>query len=285
MQEKIELNRIREFGDIIDDSLQFFKQNWKPLLKSYFTICGFFWLASLLLGIFNQINTFHRIHDGQSPFSTTYFLYFLFEYIDFIIITLTVLSFISLYKEKGNEAPSVEEVWSFVKYYFFRAFGSYLLLTLCIIIGAVFCILPGIYLAVSFSLVLPVIVIENSTLSYAFSRCFQLIKNNWWFMLGAVFVSEIILVVALLAIIIPVMIIAFGVTFLTNVSMLTMYSYASIIIGHLLQFAYMFPIIVICLVYFSLVEQKDDGNLLQRINNIGVVAVSNSSNNESTEEY
>ena len=284
MQEKIELNRIREFGEIIDDSLQFFKQNWKPLLKSYFTICGFFWLASLLLGFFNQINTLHRIHDGQSAFTTTYFMYILFEYIDFIVITLTVLSFISLYKERGNEAPSVEEVWSFVKYYFFRAFGSYLVLSVCIVIGAVFCILPGIYLAIAFSLVLPIIIIENSTLSYAFNRCFQLIKNNWWFMLGAVLVSEIILGVALLAIIIPVMIIAFGATFLTNVSMLTMYSYTTIIVSHLLQFAYMFPIIVVCMVYFSLVEQKDDGNLLQRINNIGVTN-SNSINQESTEEY
>jgi len=102
-------------------------------------------------------------------------------------------------------------------------------------------------------------------------------------MLGAVLVSEIILGVALLAIIIPVMIIAFGATFLTNVSMLTMYSYTTIIVSHLLQFAYMFPIIVVCMVYFSLVEQKDDGNLLQRINNIGVTT--NSINHESTEEY
>jgi len=284
MQEKIELNRIREFGEIIDDSLQFFKQNWKPLLRSYFIICGFFWLASLLLSFFNEINTLHRIHDGQSPFTTTYFLAVVFEYINFIVITLTVLSFISLYKEKGNEAPSVEEVWSFVKYYFFRAFGSYLVLSVCIVIGAVFCILPGIYLAIAFSLVLPVIIIENSTLSYAFNRCFQLIKNNWWFMLGAVLVSEIILVVAMLAIIIPVMIVAFGATFLTNVSMLTMYSYATIIVTHVLQFAYMFPIIVVTMVYFSLVEQKDDGNLLQRINNIGVTN-NNSINHESTEEY
>jgi len=99
-----------------------------------------------------------------------------------------------------------------------------------------------------------------------------------------VLVSEIILGVALLAIIIPVMIIAFGATFLTNVSMLTMYSYTTIIVSHLLQFAYMFPIIVVCMVYFSLVEQKDDGNLLQRINNIGVTN-SNSINQESTEEY
>ena len=284
MQVKIELNRIREFGEIIDDSLQFFKQNWKPLLKSYFSICGFFWLASLLLSFFNEINTLHRKQDGQSPFTTTYFLALLFEYINFIVITLTVLSFISLYKEKDNAAPSVEEVWSFVKYYFFRVFGSYMVLSLGIVIGAVFCILPGIYLAIAFSLVLPVIIIENSTLSYAFNRCFQLIKDNWWFMLGAVLVSEIILVVAMLAIIIPVMIIAFGATFLTNVSMLTMYSYATIIVTHLLQFAYMFPIIVVTMVYFSLVEQKDDGNLLQRINNIGVTN-NNSINHESTEEY
>lgn len=284
MQEKIELNRIREFGDVIDDSIQFFKQNWKPLLKSYFAICGFFWLASLLLSFFNEVNTLHRIHHGQSPLSGTYFLALLFEYINFIVITLTVLSFISLYKEKGKEAPGVDEVWSFVKYYFFRIFGTYLVLTLAIIVGTFFCLLPGVYLAVTFSLTLPIMVIENSTLSYSFNRCFQLIKNNWWFTLGAIIVSNIILVVAMLAIVIPVVVIAFGATFLMNVNMLTTYSYATIIITHLLQFAYMFPIIVVTITYFSLAEQKDDGNLLQRINNIGVVTNSNL-NNELTEEY
>ena len=45
MQMKVELSQIRTLGEIIDDSILFFKQNYKALLKSYFVICGFFWVA------------------------------------------------------------------------------------------------------------------------------------------------------------------------------------------------------------------------------------------------
>jgi len=290
MQEKVELKKLRSFGEIIDDSILFFKQNWKPLLKSYFYICGFFLVASLLVSIFNQDNTMRRIERGESYFSSTYFLSLFFDYVSFIITMLTVYSYISLYKEKGNEAPEVAEVWSFVKYYFFRVFGSYLVLTLCIIMGCVFCIVPGIYVGVVFSLVIPIIVIENSTLSYAFNRCFQLIKNNWWFTLGLVFVSVVIIFAATMAVGIPAAIVVFAATFLTKVSGLSVYSYATVIISHLLQFLYIYPYIVIAFTYFNFVEQKDDDNLLHRIMNLGKPAgnpstVTTTAGETSPEEY
>ena len=190
MQEKVELNKIRSFGEIIDDSMLFFKQNWKPLLKSYFYICGFFWAASLLVSIVNQINTFQRIELNESKYSGTYFMAWGFEYLTFIVITLTVLSFISAYKEKGNQAPDVSEVWGFVKYYFFRVFGTYLLLSVGIAISFFFFVFPAIYLIITFSLVMPIMVIENASLNYAFSRCFQLIKGNWWPTLGGDFSKQ-----------------------------------------------------------------------------------------------
>jgi hypothetical protein len=283
MQDKIKLNQLRSFGEVIDDSIQFFKQNWRALLKSYFYICGFFWVTSLIISFVNEIQTLRRVELGGSIFSVTYFSSLAFEMLSHLIITLTVLSFVSLYKEKNNEAPSVEEVWGYVKYYFFRVFGSYLVLLLCTIIGTVFCILPGIYLAIVFSLIIPIIIIENATLSYAFNRSFQLIKNNWWFMLGVVFVSLLVIVAVLMAIIIPVMLIVYVTTFLTNVGSSHVYLYATIIITHLLQFVYMLPLIVIALAYFSFVEQKDDGTLLQRIMNLG--KTDNSLTQEPTEEY
>jgi hypothetical protein len=286
MQEKVELKKIRSFGEIIDDSILFFKQNWKPLLKSYFYICGFFLVASLLFAIFNQNNTMHRIQRGESFLSGTYFLSLLFDYVSFIITMLTVYSYISLYKEKGNEAPDVTEVWGFVKYYFFRVFGSYIVLTLCIVIGCVFCIVPGIYVGVVLSLVVPIIVIENSTLSYAFNRCFQLIKNNWWFTIGLTFVSALIIGAATMAVGIPIGIVVFAATFLTKVRGLSVYSYATVVITHLLQFLYIYPYIVIAFAYFSFVEQKDEGTLLQRIMNLGKPTGNSTTTEETTtEEY
>jgi hypothetical protein len=269
MQEKIELNRVRTFSEIIEDSIQFFKQTWKPLLKAYFTICGFFLAASFIVGIFNTASTLQHTARGESIFTFTYFMSLLFGLLDYLLITLTTLCFIALYKEKGNEPPTVAEVWSYIKFYFFRILGSSIALFALICAGAVCCIIPGIYLGVVFSLTLPIMVMENTTLSYAFNRSFQLIKDNWWFTFGVGFVIQIILVAVMFAVTVPIMLITYAATIFTNTSILNVYSYAIVVSTHIVQFLYLLPLIGLTLTYFSLTEIKDDGTLLQRIMMIG----------------
>ena len=53
---------------------------------------------------------------------------------------------------------------------------------------------------------------ENATLGYAFSRSFQIIKNNWWFTIGVAIVTEIIIGAAMFSIAVPVMIITWATT-------------------------------------------------------------------------
>jgi len=269
MQEKIEFNQVRSFGEIVDDTVQFFKQNWKPLLRCYFFICGFFWVTSFVVSVFNQMQTLQNVANGESVFSLTYFLAIGFEFLNYMMINLTVLCYISLYKEKGNQAPTVEEVWAYVKYFFFRIAGSYISLGIAIAVGTVCCLIPGIYLAVVFSLVIPIIIMENATLGFAFNRSFQLIKNNWWFTLGVFFVIQLLIVVAFMAIVIPVLLITYGTMFLTTVNFLNVYSYATIAVTHLFQFLYVLPLIGIAFTYFTLTEQKENGTLLQRIMMLG----------------
>jgi len=283
MQEKIELNRIRTFGEIIEDSIEFFKQNWRQLLRSYFTICGFFWVLSLLTAILNQVQAAQRLAIGESQFGFMYFLSIVLGLVSGIVIVLAVLSFMALYKEKDNEAPSTEEVWSYVKYFFFRVFGSYLALIVCLGAGLLCCIIPFFYLAVVFSIIFPIMIMENSTFGYAFSRSFQLIKKRWWQVLGVIIVSEIIIMVAMMAVGIPVTLVALGAKFLTNVNGTSVYTYATIIFGHLLQVLYPLPLIAVTLSYFSLTEEKDEGALYQRIMNIG--NHDTGTNDNLTEEY
>jgi hypothetical protein len=283
MPEKIELNHFRQFGEIIEDSIQFFKQNWKPLLKAYFTICGFFLLASLLVSVFNQVETEQHKAAGESAFTFTYFAALTFEFLNFLAITLTTLSYISIYKVKEDGAPTVEEVWSYFKYYFFRTLGSYIALGAFICAATLCCILPGVYLSVVFALVFPVMIIEDTTLGYAFNRSFQLIKKNWWSMFGVIAVTEILLAAAIIAIIAPVMIVVFASSFITNVSNTSLYTYTVIIVSHLFQFLYILPIIGVTLAYFSYAEQKDDGTLLQRIMMLG--KNNTETDQQPTEEY
>ena len=51
MTENIEFKKRRDFGQVINDTFTFMRQNFKPLIKTYFIFCGLFVLASLLCAL------------------------------------------------------------------------------------------------------------------------------------------------------------------------------------------------------------------------------------------
>jgi hypothetical protein len=283
MQPKVELNQIRDLGQVVDDSILFFKQNWKPLLRAYITICGILWAAETVISVVNQIQTLHRIAYGDSIFTPTYFIALLFGFLNYTLIGLTGFSYITLYREKGKEPPTVEEVWSYVKYYFFRIFGGSIALVLLIIVATLCCIIPGVYFYPIFTLIPAIMVMENTSLGYAFSRSFQLIKGKWWSTFGISIVMAVIITAGMFLLIIPAMMITGGLSLITVVNFATAYTIVSNVVMHLLQFLYLLPVIATGLVYFSLTEQKDDLSLLQRIEMLGQHVPE--SDQSETEEY
>ena len=269
MQPKVELNKIRSFSETIDDSILFFKQNWKPLLKAYFTICGFFWVTSLLLGTFNQFNSFKLQDQGESIFGLTYFLSAVFELVNYAMVFLTTLSYITIYQQKEKEAPTVEEVWGYVKFYFFRVTGSFILVSLLVAVGLVMCFIPGIYLGPIMALVLTIMIVENTSLRYAFSRSFRLISDSWWYTFGVIFMMSLIIAISMLLFVIPAAAIASVIVFITGTHAREIYMTAMTITLHLVQFLHIMVLIAIALVYYNLTEQKEDLTLLQRIQMFG----------------
>jgi hypothetical protein len=55
MQPKIELAKTRDFGEIINDTFLFMRQNFKPLLKYFFTFCGIFLAAGTVCSTLYQL--------------------------------------------------------------------------------------------------------------------------------------------------------------------------------------------------------------------------------------
>jgi len=298
MKEPLEFRKIRDFGDIINDSIAFIGQNWKPLLKSVAVICGFFILASLAMSIVEQMKLMNIMNDkldvakayqnyGSSPFATiftwSYFLTLLLNILTYTSIPLTIYCFITLYVEKGNTAPEVEEVWSYFKFYFWRVFGSGILLGIGFIIAFIMCVIPGIYLLPAFSLVVPIIVLENGTLGYSFSRSFQLVKDNYWLVLGIIVVVFIIYFTASFILVLPINIITVGSVVTTGHKLTTTYVILNSIAAHIsIVFSIINPIAVaVC--YYSLTEQKEGTGLMDRIEQLG--KADNNQEQASSEEY
>ncbi|MCO5937347.1 hypothetical protein NAF17_17505 [Mucilaginibacter sp. RB4R14] len=271
MLPKVELLRIRKLGEVVDDSILFLKQNYRPLLKSYFFICGVFWVAGIISAMFGQTQTFQLQAKGESAFSYTYIIAMILAFLNYLLTTITILSYISLYQQYDKQPPSVEDVWSYVRYYFMRVLGSAVVLLIMNALAFLLCFFPGIYFVPLNMLIITVMVIENGGLRYSYGKARQLLKKNWWTLLSSLMVITFVNVAALILLCIPVAIIIFLLYFFAHINDNNAIYLTLSFIMSFAQVFYILPVIVLALSFYSFNEQQDDNSLLKRINMLGTI--------------
>ncbi|WP_157687361.1 hypothetical protein [Pedobacter psychrophilus] len=195
----------------------------------------------------------------------------LFSFATFYVISLSTYAYINIYVEKKRETPTLEEVWSYSKYYALRFLWANFLAVIFLIAGLVMCVLPFFYLWPILSIALSAIVLENGDISYSFSRGFKLIKENWWMSFGTLIILTIVYYACAMAIILPVTIAGSGATlFLPDFNLPFYVLVIKSVLTSLAQFLILIPIIGVSLLFFSLVEKKESEGLLERINSVGL---------------
>lgn len=281
MSEKLEFRKLREFGEIINDMFQFLKQNFKPLMKTYIYLCGFFVLAGMIAAIMYQLGL-QKIGFGlgnsQDPsnvlsrfsqlFTFNYLIVIVFSLLNYTAITVSMLSFIALYIQKGNQAPSLDEIWAYFKYYFLRVLGSSIAVSVFLVICLIFCGIPFIYVFPAMSLFYSVMVLENGSFEYSFSRSFKLLKDQWWVTAGAIFVIWIITYACMSMAAMPAMILGM-ISGFTHKGLSTLLLVVTTVIQYVCQVFMILPVIGVTLCYFNLVERMDNTGLMERINKLG----------------
>ncbi len=296
MQNKLEFRKLREFGEIINDMFQFIKQNFKPLMKTYIYLCGFFVLAGMLAAIMYQLGlkdlgfgymgasaSSNPITRFSQLFTFNYFLVIIFSVLNYTAIVVSTLSFIALYIQKDNQAPSVDEVWAYFKYYFLRVFGSSIAIGIFLVLCFLFCGLPFVYVFPAMSLFYSVMVLENGSFEYSFSRSFKLLKDQWWVTAGAIFVIWIITYACMSMASIPAIILTMAAAFTkASTGLSTLAIISATVIQYVCQVFMILPVIGVSLCYFNLVERLENTGLLERINNLGKAE---SDLNSTSEEY
>ncbi|PWS28061.1 hypothetical protein DHW03_10915 [Pedobacter yonginense] len=284
MAEKIEFKKIREFGEIIGDTFLFIRQNFKPLMKAFLYLCGIFILGGILTMIMTQLqvgdmqenfrNSYNfsgeSVWSRLSKFVIQYLFMMMFMMLSYTSVYVTVLSYVALYIQKGNVAPNVEEVWSYYKYYFFRMFGSGIVISIFLVFCFACCFFPGVYVFPAVSIMSVIMVIENASLGYSFNRSFKLLRNEWWATAGVLIVVSIITYACTLLVQLPATIIAMVSAFTHAEQRITKtYAIVASISQYLSQIFLIIPILAATLIYFNLVERKESTGLLDRIDGLG----------------
>ncbi|HRI21466.1 MAG TPA: hypothetical protein PLA68_10960 [Panacibacter sp.] len=284
-QQKIQLRKIRDFGENLGDTFQFIRQEFKPLASAFILISGIFILSSSILGGLYQKQAFGFLDDlktgtvaPQNTFSNIftagYFIFILVTVLNISAMRTVIAVYMKLYDEL-DEPPTLQQVWSLFAKNFFKIFAYSIPQFILIVIGCLFCLAPGIYFMVVLMPYPFVIVNENQSFGDAFSRCINITKENFWISLGTYFIAYLIYSISsgIIGVIVA-GVVGVGSYFSTN----EISSTAAIATSVLSVVQYVFYIVFfvsVGLQYYNLAELKDGTGLERRLANLGGSANSN----------
>jgi len=274
--QKIEFQRYRDFGQIINATFEFLRENIKQLAKAVIFLVGpFILLTGIFGGLYQKdLFSFTSTATSLSEFGISFGLYILFAILSIMILISTVYSYIMIYLKKEDELPiEVDDVWIKVKDNVVKTILFSIGYTIITLLATVLLIIPGIYVSVALMIIYIVGLNEDKGFFDSMSRSFYLVKNKWWFTFGLLIVLSLIQGFLGFLFQVPqyiaMFIIAFnsvdgnGTDSITEIILIV-----TTIISTLNFIFYAISLVGIAFHYFSLVEQKEAKGLLDKIDSI-----------------
>ena len=276
----IDFRHERDFGQIFNDTFAFLKQEYKRLGKVLL-----FYVVPLLAitSIFSTIIQYRNLTGIFSQGTGNMFRNNLAMYLISLLITVvaqTILAggiygYISLYVDKGRDGFSLGDVWDKITKFFWPIIFTNIVVGLVVIAGTVFFIVPGIYLAVSLSLIIFIVMHEQDSLGYSFSRSFELTRIQWWWTFLLIIVVYVLVIILIYILAVPAYVIMaiYGINTLAHSAafpesikiILIVLNVLTTILGTVL---YVIPYTAIAFQYFNLVEIKESPSLMDKIDEI-----------------
>ncbi len=281
---KIKLYEQRDFGDKINATFTFLRQNFIPLGKSLLYIAG---PVIVVVGIISALNATRLFfNDGDFSeqeafsFAGSMGLISLFTMLSGALVIGIVYSYFSLYAERDDyDNISVSEVWARTQAHLLPILLSLVIMTILIIVGFVFLIIPGFILLAALSFIFILQVKERLSFGEAFSRCFRLVSDHYLSTLGLLLVMIMLQAIVGSIFGIPLLLITGASAFFStstgydlqdsSVATQALFIIAQVVSTLGSQFLYSIFLIAIGYQYGNLVEKKEAAGLMQDIDSLG----------------
>jgi len=284
----IEFKKQRELGDILSDTFAFLRSEFKPFFSTFFKIVGPFLLVMILAlagYMYFAGNTFNLMllgSDNEAANLATIFVIALVYILSIVVVYTmsqsTVLHYIKSYSN-GKGVVDFETVQKEVYGSFWNFIGLGIMVGLSVMVGFIFCFIPGVYLYVPLALSFSILVFNRMGASDAYSYSFTLVKDEWWMTFATFFVIGIIVAIASYAFAMPTAIyqwMKMGIFSgeMDAESMLDIFKdpiYILLnIVGTIGQFLLnLISVIAGVFIYFNLNEKKNFTGTYERIENLG----------------
>lgn len=284
----IEFKKQRELGDILSDTFAFLRAEFKPFFTTFFKIVGPFLLVMILalaaylyfVGNMANIMMFDSGNEAAS-FATIFIVGLVYILSIMAVYTMsqsTVLHYIKSYSN-GKGTTDFETIQKEVYGSFWNFIGLGIMVGLSVMVGFIFCFIPGIYLYVPLALSFSILVFNRMGASDAYSYSFTLVKDEWWMTFATFFVLGIIVAIASFVFKLPIVIyqwfkmgiISGEVDAEGTLDMFKDPVYILLnIVGTIGQFLLnLISVIAGVFIYFNLNEKKNFTGTYERIKNLG----------------
>lgn len=287
--QKITLLKVRDFGEVFNDTFAFIRQNLLPLVKPSIIIAGpLFFIAGIFYGkglgsyygtVFSSagedIPDFGAMESSMIELFINYGIAYIFFIIGYIIFVTLINSYILLYKNTDYEPAEITTamVWQESKKHFGMVIITTIITIILLFIGFMLCFVPGIFLMVPFSFLIIMRMNERQLgLGEALRKCFKLVENHWWFTFGLLIVLSLIYSIIRYTLSLPVTLGIAGSAFFGAGAI------GTIIQSLLMGFTYLFSFLLsgilyvgIAITYFTHRERLEGISLKNKIDNLGRV--------------
>lgn len=286
MSSNLELRKVRDFGDILNTTFLFIKQNFVTLAKHLLLIAGpFLVLAAIVTTLLpTAAFSFEPNPDLIEEIAEVWWVYILILGLNIVassLGTIIVYGFVDTYLKKGPGAHSLEETWRQIREYGFGVIGIFLVFFIGAILGGTIVLIPclGILLyflglahfGIRFSLTHAILITEGCGVFMAFQRSATLVKGQWWPTFFIVAVTMICYAVLSGVFSLPAIIVGFvyGMNSVEGgnnpVVIRFLMAFFGVINGLGTTLLYTIPLVAIALQYLSLAELRERLGLKERI--------------------
>ncbi|MFP4846417.1 hypothetical protein [Winogradskyella sp. PE311] len=288
----IELRKQSDFSGILTDTFGFIRNEFKPFMKTIFSIAGPALLIYMLsFGVYNYVagDIFNFTAYGETTFNSgsifmtliAVVFYVISAIVTYVLMASSALFYIKFYiQEKGT--PNLEDVKRSVYKSFWPFLGLGFLKGLTLGVALMLCLLPILYMMVPMAVAYSIYVFETRrSATDAYSQSFSLVNADFWTAWGSFIVLFILYYVLALVFSVPSTIYAMlGTGILSGeIDPANLDSFGQdpvIIVLSVIQsfFQTVFNIILVvggAVIYFHLYEKTNFTGTYERISEIGKI--------------
>ncbi|MCT4615063.1 MAG: hypothetical protein N4A49_09345 [Marinifilaceae bacterium] len=201
MKTNIELQKRRSVSEVISDTFTFLSMEWKYIFTQIAKYALPFYFIGILImafsGFYNQagMNGAHMYQKllargGIASLFLGAFMMFIGTCVCLVVVNLHIKNIHHF--QIGKIIKQEEISWNSIGNYVGKVLGGYILIGILVVLGFLLLIIPGIYLAIVFTLFLPIMFLTDSSIGESISMSFNYIKSHWWETFAIVFVVGIV---------------------------------------------------------------------------------------------